>query len=280
MPIVWLASYPKSGNTWVRAFLANLLAGADEPVTVNSLPAFAYGEHHLKYYAAAKGGPVDPNDFTGISQLRARAQQILDASGKGVKFVKTHSAVRKVFGAPTINPAVTAAAIYILRNPLDVVLSYADHYGMTHDATIDALADEGWVINGDHEGVFQFLGPWSIHVRSWTEAKGLKCLALRYEDLHQTPIKSFRSLTKFLNINADRAAIEKAAGHASFKSLKSQEQQGGFIERSPHSQAFFRQGTSGGWRTVLSEAQVQRVIDSQGEVMARFGYLDKLGRPL
>lgn len=280
MPIVWLASYPKSGNTWVRAFLANLLAGGQEPVDINRLPAFAHGEHHLHYYTQANGGPVDPNDFPRISRLRAPAQQILDASGPGVKFVKTHSAVRRVHGAPTINPTVTAAAVYILRNPLDVALSYADHYGMTVDATIDAMADEGWVINGDSLGVYQFLGPWSIHVRSWTEAKGLKCLTLRYEDLHSQPIRSFRGLVKFLGLSHDKAAIERAAGHAAFKSLKTQEASGGFVERSPHSQAFFRSGRAGGWRDGLSERQVQRIIDSQGEVMAKFGYLDKLGRPL
>ncbi len=280
MPIIWIASYPKSGNTWVRAFLANLLADSAEPVPVNQLGQYVPGEHHRRWYDEANGAPVALDDQPTIAKLRVMAQAVLDASTDGMKLVKTHLALGYGYEAPTVNAALTTAAVYIIRNPLDVVPSYADHYGLTLDQAIDAMADPNAVIKGEASGVYQYLSSWSQHVSSWITAKGLPLLVLRYEDMHTNPIKAFRSLTKFIQHPADKPAIERAAAHASFKSLQSLEQTDGFSERSPHSQAFFRQGRTGAWREHLSDDQVQRVIATHGEVMRLHRYLDKAGQPV
>ena len=121
--IIWLASYPKSGNTWLRAFLANYLANAVRPVPINDLPNFILGDNlllHYEQFTNRKAEDLSDEDFT---RLRPRIHEWFARSRREDVFVKTHNAVSKVHGVPLITPSVTAGAIYVIRNPMDVAVS-------------------------------------------------------------------------------------------------------------------------------------------------------------
>ena len=127
--LVWLASYPKSGNTWTRACLSNvasILDGAKERLDVNSIGRFTIGENFTQFYTRRLGfAPTGSEEHRRqIAAMRHAVQQeeIADKF-EGLIFVKTHNALVIDRGHPTINFAVTSGAIYIVRNPLDVAIS-------------------------------------------------------------------------------------------------------------------------------------------------------------
>ena len=277
--IVWLASYPKSGNTWLRAFLANLLAASETPVPLNQLSRYVLADHPVPHFQAAQGGPIDRLSPAEINRLRPRVQANLARRQGGHVLVKTHSMVTRLDGAPTISPEVTAAAIYVLRNPLDVAMSFANHFGATWSQAVSALSTPNTLLAGSAAHVFQPIGSWSQHVRSWCDAPGLRRHVMRYEDMVQDTAGSFRALLSFLKLPADDAAFARALSFSGFKALQAQEQDQGFHERPAQAERFFRKGKIGDWRGKLSAVDQDRLIGANAETMRRFGYLDPRGRP-
>jgi hypothetical protein len=168
---------------------------------------------------------------------------------------------------------VTAGAVYVLRNPLDVVLSVADHFGMSIDAAIDFLNSETTGSPTDEANVASVLSSWSAHVRSWADGGGEATHVMRFEDLLQNPAKSFRALVRFLGLERNEPRLRQAMRFSSFGELRRQERERGFRERSPNSKRFFRSGRKDQWRTALERGQVQRIVAAHGETMRRFGYL-------
>src|ERR1700694_5130861 len=137
--IVWLASYPKSGNTWTRAFLHNLartMAGEKGEQSINEINRFITGETFLPLYAELLGFRPTAEHRKEIAAVRHRVQQRIADSCEGIVFVKTHNALATEFGHSTINFGVTSGAIYIVRNPLDVAISFAHHMNKSIDETI------------------------------------------------------------------------------------------------------------------------------------------------
>ena len=276
--ILWLASYPKSGNTWLRAFLANFIADRTRPVSINELDTFVSGDMDAGPYERLLGRPVHALSIEEIYAARPRVHRLLAQQKPGAVLVKTHNRLGRFDAIPTITPDVTYAAIYVVRNPLDVVVSFADHYGVTLDDAIEASGAEHHMIGGGGRVIPQDLGSWSGHVRSWTEAPGLDRLVLRYEDMLSNPAKAFGSVVAYLQIPSNRPRLKKALRFASFRELAGQEREHGFTEKSANALRFFRQGRAGGWRSVLTPDQVKRVIDLHGPVMAAHGYADQTGR--
>ena len=278
--ILWLASYPKSGNTWLRAFLANYLQNSRAPVPIDALPEYIFSDSGAPHFAKAAGRPVDHMSFEEIQALRPKVQEMFALSSSDTAFVKTHGALSIHHDIPTITPEFTAGAIYVIRNPLDVAVSYAHHYGTSYDHTVDAMAAEDRVRLPEGDHVHVYLGSWSSHVRSWTLAPGLKRHIMRYEDMTLRPEKTWRALIKFLDLPLETPRLKRAIKFSSFKVLANQEKEGGFVEAVPiGNRIFFRKGKTGGWRKELNADQVKRLIEDHGEVMAEHGYLNDKGEP-
>lgn len=272
--IVWLASYPKSGNTWLRAFLGNYLRDGDKPLPLSELPSYALDEALPDLYRPyAPDGDTTALEPGAINALRPRVHAGLADAAAGTAFVKTHNLMGSVDDVPLHNLGVTSGAIYIVRNPLDLVSSVADHFGLSIDEAIAFMEDEGTGTANDALFVSQYLGSWSGHVASWTTEEHPRYLVLRYEDMLEKPTKAFGRVVKHLNLRADPKRLKRAIKFSSFDQLRAQEERGGFVERSHHSRHFFRVGRSGQWRTRLDKAQVERVVERHREQMARFGYL-------
>lgn len=178
----------------------------------------------------------------------------------------------------------TLGALYILRNPLDVASSAANHWNCSIDHAIVNMGNPDTRFARSRKKMAaqleQRLLNWSGHVLSWADAPGLNCLTIRYEDMLQDPLNTFSRAAAFLQMPKDPQRIEKAIRFSAFSELSRQEAEKGFYERPQHTARFFQQGKSGGWREQLTAEQVARIVAEHGEVMRRFGYLDERGEPV
>lgn len=270
--IVWLASYPKSGNTWLRLFLANYLAGGDTPVPLNQLDRFATGDALVSHYRAVSRDGFDPGDDRAALRLRDAVLRAISSNGADVNLVKTHNKNRRVDGVRLIPPHMTRRALYVVRNPLDMLLSYADHYGTTPAKAANEIANENNSTLPEPKMVRQFLGSWSEHVTSWTKNPRFPVTVLKYEDMSDDPTKAFSTVLHDLGAPADEARVAQAVRAASFDEAKKQESASGFVEKSPSSNRFFRSGKVGEGRATLDPAVIGRIVADHGEVMRQFGY--------
>ena len=123
------------------------------------------------------------------------------------------------------------------------------------------------------ENVAGHVGSWSTHAASWTVQPHPAIVVVRYEDLQDRPLKAFGQVAKLLGLDRDRARVRKAIGFASFRELKKQELEAGFVEKSPSSKHFFRKGAKNQWIGRLCDAQAARIVERHREQMARFGYI-------
>jgi hypothetical protein len=293
--IYWLASYPKSGNTWFRTFLANLLSGLDTPVDINDLShTIASSRGWLDEVLGFDTAELHPDE---VDRLRPHVYR-WSLRAPTPSYHKIHDAYHMVGGEPGAGAGAppgappepltsreaTLGALYIIRNPLDVAPSYANHRGSSIDSAIAAMADPAHAFATGTKGlpvqVRQRMGTWSQHVLSWVDAPGLDCTVIRYEDMQRTPLATFTRAVQFLRAPDDPARIEKALEFSRFDTLAQMERERGFREKSPRTGSFFRKGTTGDWRDTLSPPQVRAVIDAHGPVMRRFGYLDDRGEPV
>ena len=271
--IVWLASYPKSGNTWLRAFLHNLLEGSDSAFDINKMAGLTVSESSLSWYRALDSRPPGEWSEADIDRMRPKVQETIAGTRQGIVFAKTHNILATIRGTATINPHVSAGAIYIVRNPLDVVISFADFAKVPIDTMITWMATDNFEIATTEDTIEIPLGSWSQHVESWTEKAQGQAHVVRYEDLTQTPAKAFAGVLDHLNLKPPKDVLKRAIKNASFKVLRAQEARHGFVERSHLQERFFRKGTAGQWKTVLTEEQVARIVEAHGAQMKRFGYL-------
>ncbi len=277
MRILWLASYPKSGNTWLRAFLANYLRNGASPEDINALPQFALGDMRIEPYLRASGKTAADLSRDDINRLRPQVHRDLATAGPGLVPVKTHSVMATIGGIPTITPEATFGAIYVVRNPLDVAVSFHHHYALTMDQAVTAVCFRGLEIPPKEGHVVQFIADWSSHVRSWLKAPGLNLKSVRYEDMRAQPTRTFGEICAFLKMPKDRDRLARAISHSSFKVLARQERERGFVERSRGSDAFFRRGGVGGWRKELSPAQVDVILAHHRPLMTELGYISAAG---
>lgn len=271
--IIWLASYPKSGNTWTRAFLLHLFEDPDAPFSLDDLARMSPLDASRLWFEKAAERRNETFSDDDVPRLRGPAQGVMADRAAGNTFVKTHSAIMVWKGHPTIDFSVTAGAVYMVRNPLDIVASYAAHSGNTIDQIIAAMTTPNYVTPGPPAQVPQLLGNWSQNVSSWTAVPNPALHVMKYEDMVNAPTEAFSDLARFLGLNPPADRIARALQFSSFETLRELEEKAGFAERARHQQRFFRSGKSGGWRDELSGDQVARIVSVHREQMSRFDYV-------
>ena len=216
--------------------------------------------------------PTD-KDRDKITAARARVHQYIADSVEGLTFIKTHQAIVIDRGHPTINFSVTSGAIYIVRNPLDVAISYAHHLSQSIESTIDFMNLKNAETSSTGKQVYELYGSWSQHVVSWTRKPHPAIYVMRYEDMLGEPEKTFGALARHLLFRPTEGELANAIKRSSFEQLREQEEKDGFRERPENAERFFREGRAGQWKEVLTPKQVKRIVDAHGEQMARFGYM-------
>jgi hypothetical protein len=268
--IYWIASYPKSGNTWMRSFLARLVLG--EEASINALWSFAPDENYGAFYQPLLKGPIAEASISEQAEVRPRAQAQIAAAVEGFQFLKTHTMHVRHAGTPTINAAATAGAIYLVRNPLDIAVSYGAFRKRGIDETIAVLNQAGRILPRNFKHAYVPCGSWSEHVTSWTRSAHDRLLVLRYEDLLADPTSQFARVPELLRMQVEPEALEAAIAATSFSRLQEEEQEQGFTERPEMTEQFFRRGEANQWRTELTEAQIAAVVRPNRAVMTAMGY--------
>ncbi|HVR65516.1 MAG TPA: sulfotransferase domain-containing protein [Verrucomicrobiae bacterium] len=270
--IIWLASFPKSGNTWLRAFLHNLLRNPDEAYDINKLTEFTKGDAQMGWYNLVDKRPGSEISKEEIAALRPKIHRLMTQSRPDSVFIKTHNLLAEDRGTPMITMEHTAGAIYVIRNPLDVTISFAHHYGCSIDEAIKSMATPGLQTENSDSHCYEIYGSWSENVRSWTHSPHRGLYVVRYEDMLASPSKAFNNVLNFLGLKVAGRRLEKAVEQSSFRVLQEQEKRQSFKEKSIAAERFFREGTAGQWRKVLSQQQIEAVVAVHQEQMARYGY--------
>ena len=256
--IIWLASFPKSGNTWVRSFLANYFQPPGRTLDINSLHRFTTADVRQDFFNKAAGRPFRGKTVDDWITVRPKALRLIAGSKSGHHFVKTHCLVSKIGPADVIPPEVTAAAVYIIRNPFDVASSYARHLSLDLDAAIERMTTH-LAVHANENGIMELISRWDDHVESWTTAPGLPLHVMRYEDMLADADKAYRALFGFLRVPVDEAQMRRTLKTTSFRALQNQEREAGFGERPKGMKQFFATGRAGGWREELTKAQAARI---------------------
>jgi len=279
--VVWLASYPKSGNTWMRLLLANIQNGDRSPVSINSLEtgSFVHSRRLFDWSSLVDSALLRPNESATLRT--AVIDEFIDEQSSPL-FAKVHDAwTHDAAGVPMLGRG-ARAALYLVRDPRDVAVSYAYHTEESLDAVIKAMNDPAAYLLGSAKVFPQRIGDWSGHVNSWRDQTDIPTHVIRYEDLHKDTERLLRQIVEWLGSESGSEeemtdAVSRAVRSSALHELQRQERENGVRIRpaatlSADAALFFRQGRIGDWRNHLSPAQVREIEGAHGETMLALGY--------
>ena len=277
--IVWLASYPKSGNTWIRILLGNYLSDKDEPIDINNIntsvisSSRAVLDNQLPYLSS-------DITFDEIDNIRPQLYKEISGDIDSMQFIKTHDAFTKNTNGENIFPlSVSKGVVHIVRNPIDVAVSFAHHSNISIDKSIaflnsktNSFADNPKKLN---KQLRQILLSWSSHYLSW-EKSNMPYLLVKYEDLIKDTTSAFRDILHFLYKEVNEEKLQRAVKFSSFKELKKQESKTAFLEKPLKAKSFFRKGEIGSGFSEMNNTQIDSIIGQHKEIMRKLGYLDNI----
>ncbi len=275
--ILWLASYPKSGNTWFRAFLSALMN--DGEVAINKLETDGIISARETFDVVSDIDSMDLYDEEAKLMVNNIYTHIAQSSDS-LRIIKTHDAYLTEKNGTSIFPSeVTHCAFYFIRNPLDVAGSLASHMRLSIEECVNIMCDNNATLatqknNLNKNKQFRVnMGDWSTNVTSWTNGVPFPVHVIRYEDMLSNPFETFSKAVSQAKFNYSPEEISRAIKATSFDQLKKQETQFGFVEKLTRDVQFFRSGTMGNWEKELSPVQITKIMQTHGDVMSQYGYI-------
>ena len=279
--IVWLASFLKSGNTWVRAMISSLIYsdnGVFNFEIIKKIQQFPNKKHFEKF----------TDKYQNVQELKkfwVAAQEQINLDKK-IKFLKTHHINCKIDEYPFTNKNNTLATIYVVKDPRSLVESFSNYYKINKDAAIKSitskeLATGAGFIKNKQNNVFTIIGSWSDHYNSWTKANA-NLLILRYEYLLIDHLKELNKiivfLKKFIIFNYNDFKIQNIISSTSFENLEKMEKETGFfevadIENNQNKIKFFNKGKQNDWRKYLNENEIEYISSKFNYEMKELGYI-------
>lgn len=281
-PLVWVASYPKSGNTWTRILLGNLLGDPREEESIATIGNISASR---PLFDDATG--LASSDLTAdeIDLLRPESYRVLAGQSDGPCFIKAHDACqRNSAGEWIFPPDCSRGAVLLVRHPMDVALSFAHHMGHGDLAiAVARLGNASHMMAGEgHRQYHQRTLGWSGHYLSWTRQDAIPLLVVRYEDMLADTAAEFGRIVRFLGLPhaEDEARIARAVELSRFDRLRSIEQRDGFREVPARADRFFRSGRAGEGIERLPDHLRAKILDTHGPVMEELGYSQHGAEPL
>ncbi len=274
MAINWIASYPKSGNTWIRMFMSAYDSGF---VDINNPRGMKMDDLFLYYWQVVSPKPIGELTVEEGAAMRGAVLLHLLYSNENKVPCKTHSMAGSYLDFPLIPPTMSDKSIYIIRDPRAVTVSWAQYSGKPIDEIIDVMTVEASFAK--IPGLWNITGRWDTHVKSWwnlNEEYNVPVHFMRYEDLMVEPIFHFGNMIEFLSDKPSNlgqvVAAEQACG---FLNLQEQERLHGFREhtrgKDEEGTKFFRKGAND-WRDHLTEEQNDRISNEFESTMRQWEY--------
>lgn len=274
--LLWLASFPRSGNTFMRILLANYFAESDAAYDINKLFDFVPSDTSAllwkRFCGEARPSTLELTWSARPAFIEHYRKSLASSTFPGFK---THTANVEISGRKGFDFRPGDRALYIVRHPLDVLLSYAQFNDWTIDATLDSMLSSGtYVFSEDHGGAFEVRGSWTEHVTSWVLSRPCPVLLVRYEELCAATEEALPGILNFIGAPIIPERIKRAAEASQFHNLRKQDARSRFNE-SPvtlKSSSFFRRGEALQWLRELTPRQAYRLADGCGEIMQKVGY--------
>ncbi len=282
--IIWLASYPKSGNTFVRAFLSSYYYSKDGNFDFSLL-------EHIKQFPNEEFFSKKFNNVEEASEEWVRAQKKV-IENKKIKFFKTHSCMATYKERPFTTAETTLGAIYIVRDPRNVFTSIKNHFSMNDDDAMEMIKDKQRGLISD-EGIFStytLISSWANHYNSWTKTNHFRRLIIKYEDLISNSYETFRDIIVFTNTLINRTEgvnkekLIKAIESTDFKTLKNKEIKDGLDKsvtsfkkwRKIHKEnknLFFNLGPKNNWKKLIDNNLCYEIEKEFVKEMSELGYI-------
>jgi len=276
--IIWLSSYPKSGNTYLRSFLSAYYYTNDGSFNFDLLKFIEQFPDKQFFQSFMKTKKEASEKWLPLQRKIVKSNKI--------KFLKTHSAYGSYDGSPFTSSEVTIGGIYIVRDPRNVVCSLMNHFSLSKKDALSMLLDENRGIKSKENNfaTYTFLSSWSNHFKSWANIKSFKTKLIKYEDLQDNAEEIFKNTILFINnlINngqgIDYQKFNKALDTTKFKILKKRENEGGFLEAMFSEEKgrkipFFNLGFENNWKNNLSNEAVKEIEYRFEKEMKELNYL-------
>lgn len=276
--IIWLASYPKSGNTLLRSILATYFFSEDGIFNFNHL--YKIGQFPSLIHFENLG--IDTSDSDQIYSNIIKAQELINNNSKQLKFFKTHSALAKINNNNFTDFKNTLGAIYVIRDPRNVVTSFAHHYQIDSDEATKCLLNEKFWNYKNEKVPKTFLSSWKQNYNSWKQFND-KTLFIKYEDLIKNKKTVLIRVFKFFEslgakIELDMVKLNKVIKSTEFEKMKDMETKETFREsivdkETGKKRPFFNLGPKNDWKKILSDKNREKIEKAFREEMLELGYL-------
>ena len=276
--IIWIASYPKSGNTWVRSIISSYFFSETGDFDFSILK-------NISLYPGPKYFKNKINKPGEVSLLWESSQKNIIAKKKST-FLKTHNALIALNNKQFTSEKTSLGAIYIVRDPRNILSSLKNHYDFKdYDETFEFMTNKKkyiWDIRkkNDYSG-FQFLGSWSEHYKSWIRNQKIKTLLVKYEDLEKDCYSTSLKLIQYILLlrgqenKVDENKLFKSIESTKFDVLKKKEKDLGFdesIKINDINKSFFFLGPENKWQKKLPKEILIKVENEFKEDLKYFNY--------
>ena len=282
---IWIASYPKSGNTLVRAMLSSYFFSKDGKFNFELIKNIK----QFPYIGIFEKLGINIKDEKEIVKNYIKAQESINQKNS-IQFLKTHSYLFNINNNPFTDLNNTLGVIYIVRDPRNVVTSYAHHNSISIEDSAERLThsiEYGGNVGSDHisDRSKVYMGSWSSNYNSWKSFDDIgKYLLIKYEDIISNKEKTLLEILNFIhqlkgiNFSVDKKKIENVISSTNFDKMKDLEKKEGFIEAKVNPKTgkkipFFNLGSKNIWKNNLDETIKNKIENSFKKEMSELGYL-------
>ena len=277
--IIWIASYPKSGNTWVRSFIAAYYYCKDGIFDIKSLSTIEDYPNKQFFKEEVKEGEIHKHWDESQKKIIEK---------KKIKFLKTHNSLIKAFGNDFTQPKYTLGVIHIIRDPRNVITSVKNHNDFdSYEKSLEFMKNDNAILN-DYKHLKNYakttiINSWRINYQSWMQNNFFRRFTIKYEEMIENPNQIFRDLIIFVNticrfnVKIDIKKFKNAIETTSFENLQNIENQGKFSEsvfslKDKRKIKFFYQGPKNNWRKNLDENMIEKMNKYYKEDLIKLGY--------